>query len=394
MEDPPNHLLYIVLAVGFLFFILLARKCRDLCDLDPDGDMGTRVDSFSNHDSDHMSDISDQEAFEQARAFRVSNPPKDLTQTEMEEISGIIQSRGISVYRFEADPNSGILVHERCELTFNASSPNCVQSNFPFNRSKPVSYFEVKILSKPPGTRLFVGIATKPYPFWRFPGFAPHSAGYSPDTCKKYYSSVFGKKYGGMCGEGDVIGCGYNQESRSVFFTQNGRNWGTAFGGMKKSDYYPTIGADGPCILSINLGQLEYLYIEANIRRLALAGRETLEVPPAYHEIDHNSRDRLLASSRRSERPRPRAANDEAEELMPLLSKVAAPPLYEVVVDQDGPAAASPHTSRTLIEMVPSQSTSATTQPTTTSLLEMLSEEDNTNEYTTPTQTTPTLPRP
>jgi hypothetical protein len=46
---------------------------------------------------------------------------------------------------------------------------------------------------------------------------------------------------------------------------------------------FPTIGANGPCQVHVNLGQRGFLFIEANVKKWGLAPSQgTLSPPPAY----------------------------------------------------------------------------------------------------------------
>ncbi|KAG8691872.1 Rsp5p-dependent ubiquitination, sorting of cargo proteins at the multivesicular body [Ceratobasidium sp. 423] len=83
--------------------------------------------------------------------------------------------------------------------------------------------------------------------------------------------------------EGDVLGIGYRPRTGSAFFTRNGRRLEDAFTGLGRWNLFPTIGADGPCSLHVNLGQAGFVFIEANVKKWGLAPSVgTLAPPPAY----------------------------------------------------------------------------------------------------------------
>ncbi|CAG8676489.1 6945_t:CDS:2, partial [Paraglomus brasilianum] len=117
-------------------------------------------------------------------------------------------------------------------------------------------YFEINVLSNtsPKDVTIAIGLATKPYPSFRLPGWNLYSVGYHSDDGRKFNDAYGGREYGPEWGKvGDTVGCGYYPATGYVFFTKNGRNLGTAFTGIRHL-WYPTIGADGPCKLEVNFG--------------------------------------------------------------------------------------------------------------------------------------------
>lgn len=188
---------------------------------------------------------------------------------------------------------------------------SCVQSNLPIPKINEVYYFEAKLYEKPEPTNVAVGLATKPYPSFRLPGSSfclshllppsissdsehtlttphagwnKHSVGYfSADGFKSYNYPFTATSYGPPLKEGDVLGVGYKPRNGTVFFTRNGRKLEDAYVGFNKHNVFPTIGADGPCMVHVNLGQSGFVFIEANVKKWGLAPSSgTLAPPPAY----------------------------------------------------------------------------------------------------------------
>lgn len=114
-------------------------------------------------------------------------------------------------------------------------------------------------------------------------GWNRYSIGYFSNNGCKYFSSPFnGKPYGIPFNHGDIIGVGYRHRTGTVFFTRNGRRLEDAYTGLRWN-LFPTIGANGPCQIHVNLGQSGFVFVEANVKKWGLApSMGTLPAPPAY----------------------------------------------------------------------------------------------------------------
>ncbi|CAG8537277.1 9605_t:CDS:2 [Funneliformis caledonium] len=188
-----------------------------------------------------------------------------------------IQEKGVSAWEFEPDlQHTSCFVECRTEIAF-YDGECCVQTNLPLPKQQEVYYWEAKMYDKPQNTTVTVGLATKPYPLFRLP------VAYFSDSGFKYYNSPFnGKTYGPQFQQGDVVGVGYRPRTGTVFFTRNGKKLDDAFTGMKMN-LFPTVGANGPCCVHVNFGQLGFVFIEANVKKWGLAPTMgTLAPPPAY----------------------------------------------------------------------------------------------------------------
>ena len=198
-----------------------------------------------------------------------------------------IQEKGVSAWSFEPDYEilPSLLVHSRTELTFlpDPSSSSSVQSNLPLPKLNEVYYWEVKMFDLPTTTNVSVGLATKPYPSFRLPGHNRYSVAYHSNGDKSHNYPFTQGTFGPALKEGDVLGVGYRPRSGTVFFTRNGRKLEDAFVGLTKWNLFPTVGADGPCSVHVNLGQSGFVFIEANVKKWGLAPSiGTLAPPPAY----------------------------------------------------------------------------------------------------------------
>jgi hypothetical protein len=193
----------------------------------------------------------------------------------------------VSAWSFEPDYEtiSSLLVHARTEITFlpDPASSSCVQSNLPLPKLNEVYYWEVKMFDLPETTTVAVGLATKPYPAFRLPGLNRYSVAYHSNGDKSHNYPFTAAPFGPSLKEGDVLGVGYRPRTGTVFFTRNGRKTEDAFIGLSRWNLFPTIGADGPCSVHVNLGQAGFVFIEANVKKWGLAPSVgTLAPPPAY----------------------------------------------------------------------------------------------------------------
>lgn len=209
--------------------------------------------------------------------------PTDITLSQFLSI----QEKGVSAWSFEPDYETlnSLLVHARTEITFlpDPASSSCVQSNLPLPKLNEVYYWEVKLFDLPPNTNVAVGLATKPYPPFRLPGHSRYSVAYHSNGDKSFNYPFTATSFGSSLMEGDILGIGYRPRTGTVFFTRNGRKLDDAYVGLNRWNLFPTIGADGPCSVHVNLGQGGFVFVEANVKKWGLAPSVgTLAPPPAY----------------------------------------------------------------------------------------------------------------
>lgn len=109
-----------------------------------------------------------------------------------------------------------------------------------------------------------VGLATKAFELKKLPGWDNDSYGYHGDDGAIFHGR--GRQlatYGPSFGAGDTVGCGIDYESRSIFFTLNGKYHGTAFGGIDLADgqvLYPTVGIDAAVNVTFNFGREKFKF--------------------------------------------------------------------------------------------------------------------------------------
>ena len=104
-----------------------------------------------------------------------------------------------------------------------------------------------------------VGLATQDFcSEKRLPGWDENSFGYHSDDGGIFHGGGHRLAvYGPGFGVGDVVGCGFNYHSGSIFFTLNGQHLGDAFTVTTANcslSLYPTVGVDAHVQISFNFG--------------------------------------------------------------------------------------------------------------------------------------------
>ncbi|KAJ6604713.1 concanavalin A-like lectin/glucanase domain-containing protein [Mycena vulgaris] len=294
-------LLIILSTLLFILFLvlvcaLLLRRRRGIMLRDSDGPVDmSREDliegegGFEGLEARWLESVSDhvRQAYLRARDYQLQYLPNSLpTDITLSQFLSI-QEKGVSAWSFEPDYETvnSLIVHARTEITFlpDPASSSCVQSNLPLPKLNEVYYWEVKMFDLPESTTVAVGLATKPYPAFRLPGLNRYSIAYHSNGDKSHNYPFTASQFGPSLKEGDVLGLGYRPRTGTVFFTRNGRKLEDAFVGLSRWNLFPTIGADGPCSVHVNLGQAGFVFIEANVKKWGLAPSVgTLAPPPAY----------------------------------------------------------------------------------------------------------------
>ncbi|KAJ7706115.1 concanavalin A-like lectin/glucanase domain-containing protein [Mycena rosella] len=266
-------LLIILSTLLFILFLvlvcaLLLRRRRGIMLRDSDGPVDMSREELIDGEgglrsvSDHV-----RQAYLRARDYQIQYLPNSLpTDITLSQFLSI-QEKGVSAWSFEPD----------------YETVNSLISNLPLPKLNEVYYWEVKMFDLPESTTVAVGLATKPYPAFRLPGLNRYSIAYHSNGDKSHNYPFTASQFGPSLKEGDVLGLGYRPRTGTVFFTRNGRKLEDAFVGLSRWNLFPTIGADGPCSVHVNLGQAGFVFIEANVKKWGLAPSVgTLAPPPAY----------------------------------------------------------------------------------------------------------------
>ncbi|PKS11665.1 hypothetical protein jhhlp_001816 [Lomentospora prolificans] len=218
-----------------------------------------------------------------AKAFISANPPESA-QTDISLSQYLaIQEKGVSAWEFEPELEiANCFVEARTEIEF-FDSECTVMCNLPVPKQNDVYYWEAKIYDKPDNTLVSIGMATKPYPLFRLPGYHKSSVAYLSSGVRRYNQPFNPTPYGPEIVQGDVIGVGYRPRTGTIFFTRNGKKLDDVAHGLKTQNFFPAIGANGPATVHVNLGQSGFVFIEANVKKWGLAPvTGSLAPPPPY----------------------------------------------------------------------------------------------------------------
>ncbi|KAJ9195074.1 hypothetical protein DTO164E3_7058 [Paecilomyces variotii] len=270
-----------------------------------------------------MDDISRSEYF-RAKAFVLAYPPETM-QTDISLSQFLaIQEKGVSAWEFEPELEiANCFVEARTEIEF-FDSVASVQSNLPIPKQNDVYYWEAKIYDKPESTLISIGMTTKPYPLFRLPGFHKTSVAYQSTGHRRHNQPFNPTPYGPEFQQGDVIGIGYRPRSGTIFFTRNGKKLDDVVHGLKSQNFFPTVGANGPCMVHVNFGQMGFVFIEANVKKWGLAPMTGSLAPPPPYGSEQGSI--LLESGRESTAPNAQRGYLDAGYARPSAAVRVAPP--------------------------------------------------------------------
>ncbi|KAK5198329.1 Protein ssh4 [Exophiala xenobiotica] len=274
-----------VLVLAIFFFFKYTSRGRIL--LDRMGRPGEYDDerAFAHEEAEALETMDELQRTEylRAKAFTQANPPESA-QTDISLSQFLaIQEKGVSAWEFEPELEiANCFVEARTEIEF-FDSECSVQSNLPVPKQNEVYYWESKIYDKPESSLISIGMTTKPYPLFRLPGFHKTSVAYTSTGHRRYNQPFNATPYGPAYVQGDVIGVGYRPRTGSIFFTRNGKKLDEVVHNLKTQNFFPTVGANGPCTVHVNFGQMGFVFIEANVKKWGLAPMTgSLAPPPPY----------------------------------------------------------------------------------------------------------------
>lgn len=145
----------------------------------------------------------------------------------------------------ELDKQAGLeIVADGHEARFTGvtKSPDdaaAVRTDYPVPKECGIFYYEVTILSRGKEASLIgLGFATASVSLARPPGWEKGSWAYHGDDGYAFKGEGSGGVYGPRFGKEDVIGCGINFRTGSIFFTKNGTYLGEARHASDRGRHY------------------------------------------------------------------------------------------------------------------------------------------------------------
>ncbi|SJM83150.1 related to protein SSH4 [Zygosaccharomyces bailii] len=232
-----------------------------------------------------------------------------------------------------------LVVQDKLDVTFtkyNKSSSTVMNYPLPFNKKAAV-YFEVKVFKHQADSNAIfsIGLTTCPYPYFRPPGMSIYSIAYESTGKLRINNPFMASTLLPKLQEGDVVGFGYRYRTGTIFITHNGKklmdvtqNVGidlfVSLGSMNAA-FTRTYTRDGlledpdnvdmrdalaeareislpkdlqrvhdirneselpsdEVELNVNLGQLGFVFVEANVKKYAFGSLfGEIGVPPSYN---------------------------------------------------------------------------------------------------------------
>ncbi|TID18169.1 hypothetical protein CANINC_003910 [Pichia inconspicua] len=170
------------------------------------------------------------------------------------------------------------------------------------NRKNNVTYFECKLLEfNEINDFISIGLVSNPnYPTFQLPGFIPYSFAIESNgnlriTNKNGISEDLIVLQN--LNKGDIIGFGFRSTNGTIFLTHNGKLIHQLINNFK-FELYPCIGykrlneTNSNCKINVNLGQLGFVYIEGNVKKLGFCEDKNeglIGAPPIYNKINLNN---------------------------------------------------------------------------------------------------------
>ncbi|RNF17898.1 putative ubiquitin-protein ligase [Trypanosoma conorhini] len=120
-------------------------------------------------------------------------------------------------------------------------------------------YFEVLIVDIYPGGSCCVGVGPPDYSVSRLPGWDSESYALQSEEGTLHESNTLGRPTGCTFGIGDVMGCGWNTETREIYWTKNGKDI-VASVEVAQHQLNPLIGMCGKGLLKVNFGAERFMF--------------------------------------------------------------------------------------------------------------------------------------
>lgn len=254
--------------------------------------------------------------YERLQEFEANNPAvvKEFNTMNNMKLKQRVHFRGIQSYQFLSSfketlaPDNdtflpSFIVNDKLNIQFtrhNNLSSSVMNLPMPKN-NKDCCYFEAKVYSNNQDLEVqdtfSIGLVTIPYPYFVMPGYSNISIAYESTgdlMINKYRNDGVLPKLS----NGDVVGFGYRYKSGLIFITYNGKKV-MDIPNKHAIELFVSCGKKGNqsnLLLEFNIGQMGYVFIEANVRKYAFDANieGTVGVPPSYQ---NKEKDRLIIPS-------------------------------------------------------------------------------------------------
>ena len=260
----------------------------------------------------------------------------ELTDGDMDETTALLENieldfknnkvlKLLKAYNYESCISKSVpyLVEDLVEINFKPTVINGISYssllNLPIptvNRKNDVIYFETKLLEfNTLSTLVSIGLVTNPnYPNFQLPGYLPYSFAidstgnlritkkpvHEPRASDNSIEDELNIVLPQLT-EGDVIGLGYRSISGTIFLTHNGKLIHEVVKYFK-FQMFPCIGfknlamldkkSNNGCKINVNLGQMGFVYIEANVKKLGFCENRNdglIGAPPLYNKTNQTN---------------------------------------------------------------------------------------------------------
>ncbi|RAL59763.1 hypothetical protein DID88_000392 [Monilinia fructigena] len=280
-----SYTIFIALIFLIVYFFKYTSSGRIL--LDRIGRPGEYDDeqAFAKEEAEALEEMDDLQRTEylRAKAFVQSNPPDSLpTDISLSQYLAI-QEKGVSAWEFEPELEiANCFVEARTEIEF-FDSECCTLTNLPVPKQNEVYYWESKIYDKPENTLISIGVATKPYPLFRLPGWHKYSVAYTSTGHRRYNQPFSGPVYGPQYVQGDVIGVGYRPRTGTIFFTRNGKKTRRCSAWSQITESFPSSWCEWTLHSTCQLWTIRIRFHRSKRQEMGLAPMTgSLAPPPPY----------------------------------------------------------------------------------------------------------------
>lgn len=277
----------------------------------------------------------EQGAYIRGEEYSKNNPPnfnntRGKSMTHQDDL--VVKEKGLNAFEFEQDEgivDARYIVADKTEIHFLHNDTPYSTATSVLNYCLPVKnrtysdtiYFETKVFefdASQPNGHFAIGLVTKPYPLaFRLPGYNNFSIAYEstgnlkinkpfPTPLQQHLgpNSKFNAQVLPPLRQSDTVGFGYVVPSGTIFITRNGKKVMDVMKGCYV-DLYPAVGCFSTnAKFQVNLGQMGYVWIEANVRKYGfistsdyrkMRGEQGLAALPQYGSYGTLEGDKLLA---------------------------------------------------------------------------------------------------